>query len=381
MRPPTVYVDTLTEEERHQLKAGLHSPDAFTLRRSQILLASAAGQRPAVIAQNLGCTAASVRNAIHAFAVEGVGCLSAKPDAPKKPFSVWPKGRDDELRSLLHQSPRTFGKPRSTWTLALIAEVCHHQGMTERPLSAEAIRCILERLKINWKRAKLWMTSPDPHYARKKARRDRLLHLAAQHPDWILGFEDEVWWSRLARPSLHAWTDGDRLKVQILKAEEDDPDPDAIACYGMLRMDTHRVLCRFVEGRPLADITIQFLDWFCWEVAKEGKRVLIVVWDDASWHTAEAVALWVREQNQRAEKTNGVKLVICELPVASPWLNNIEPCWKHAKKAIMEPDRKLSAHETVTRVCQHFGCELLPFLKTTAADAEAPTTDCLLVNP
>jgi transposase len=131
----------------------------------------------------------------------------------------------------------------------------------------------------------------------------------------------------------------------------------------------------------LADINIQFLDWFCWEVAKEGKKVLIVVWDDASWHTADAVSLWVKEQNQRAEQSHGVKLVTCELPVASPWLNNIEPCWKHAKKAIVEPDRKLSAHETVARVCEHFGCELLPFLKTTVADAETQATDYLLVNP
>src|SRR5207249_2057758 len=120
--------------ELQQLKAGLRSRDAFTLRRSQILLASAAGQQPAVIAQSLGCTAASVRNAIHAFEVEGLACLSAKSDAPKNPFSVWSKQRDEELRALLHQSPRTFGKPRSTWTLQLIAEVCHQRGLTERQL-------------------------------------------------------------------------------------------------------------------------------------------------------------------------------------------------------------------------------------------------------
>jgi hypothetical protein len=63
-------------------------------------------------------------------------------------------------------------------------------------------------------------------------------------------------------------------------------------------------------------------------------------------------------------KDGGVRLVICELPVASPWLNNIEPCWKHAKKAIMEPDRKLTAEEITGRVCDHFGCELLPHLQS-----------------
>jgi hypothetical protein len=49
--------------------------------------------------------------------------------------------------------------------------------------------------------------------------------------------------------------------------------------------------------------------------------------------------------------------------VASPWLNNIEPCWTHAKRAVMEVDRKLTAAEITNRVCQHFRCKRLPYLQ------------------
>jgi transposase len=126
-----------------------------------------------------------------------------------------------------------------------------------------------------------------------------------------------------------------------------------------------------VEGRPLGEVTVQFLEWLCWSVAQEGKQVLVVIWDDASWHTADVVARWVKEQNRRAERGEGVRVVVCELPVASPWLNNIEPCWTHAKKAIMEVDRKLTAAEITHRVCEHFSCALLPYLKSdTAGDGE-----------
>ena len=83
----------------------------------------------------------------------------------------------------------------------------------------------------------------------KKAKRDRLIRLASRRPDWVLGFEDEVWWSRLARPAFNAWTDGRPLKVALLKGDQDDPDPDAIACYGILRNDTHKVHRRPVPGR------------------------------------------------------------------------------------------------------------------------------------
>src|SRR5262249_47410240 len=117
MRPPTTFVRTLTAAERQQLQAGLRSPDAFTLRRCQILLASAAGQAPALIARTLGCTARSVRDTIHAFAREGLLCLQEKSSRPHSARPVLDAVYDEPLRHLLHQSPRTFGKRRGTWTL------------------------------------------------------------------------------------------------------------------------------------------------------------------------------------------------------------------------------------------------------------------------
>jgi len=362
MKPP-LFIQSLSAEEKCALEAGLRSRDAFTLRRAQILLASARGECPRQIATYLGCCNQSVRNTLHAFQREGLGCLGAKSTTPHRVRAIWPQERDDELQELLHRSPRLFGKARSTWTLQLLAEVCCEQGLTSREVSGESIRRTLKRLDINWKRAKHWMTSPDPHYARKKAARDRLIRLAAQHPEWVLGFEDEVWWSRVAQPLPHAWTAGPPMKVQLLTSEASDPDPDAIACYGFLRHDTHKVMLRLVEGRPLGELTVQFLEWLCECVARERKHVLVVIWDNASWHTSEEVTRWVKEQNQRVKCGKGVRVVICELPAASPWLNNIEPCWTHAKKAIMEVDRKLTAAEITHRVCEHFGCELLPYLK------------------
>jgi DNA-binding NarL/FixJ family response regulator len=59
-----MYVSVLSPVEQAEVKAGLRSSNAFTLRRSQILLASSRGQRPKEIAQNLGCATQTVRNAI-----------------------------------------------------------------------------------------------------------------------------------------------------------------------------------------------------------------------------------------------------------------------------------------------------------------------------
>jgi DNA-binding CsgD family transcriptional regulator len=168
MRPVTTFVRALTATEQKQLQSGLRSADAFTLRRSQILLASAVGQTPAVIARNLGCTARSVRNAIHAFAAEGPRCLGAKSSRPRTARPVLDAAFDEPLRHLLHQSPRAFGQPRTTWTLAAVARACHERGWTPRVLSIETVRLAIARLGVSWRRAKHWITSPDPAYARKK---------------------------------------------------------------------------------------------------------------------------------------------------------------------------------------------------------------------
>jgi transposase len=168
MKPP-LYVRALTSEEHQQLAAGLHSANAFTLRRCQILLASARGQRPATIARNLGCATQSVRNTIHAFDTQGLAAVHAQSRRPKRTRLVLDAAKREQLRAVLHQSPRTFGKPRSTWTLALAAEVCWEQGLTPYQVSIENIRQALKRLGVRWQRAKAWITSPDPAYARKKS--------------------------------------------------------------------------------------------------------------------------------------------------------------------------------------------------------------------
>ena len=168
MRPVITFVRPLTTTEREHLQQGLRSTDAFTLRRCQILLASAAGQTPALIARNLGCTSRSARNAIHAFAAEGLACLKEKSSRPHSARPILDAVFDEPLRHLLHQSPRAFSKPRSTWTLNLVAQVCHEKGWTPRVLSLDTIRLAIGRLGVSWKRAKHWITSPDPQYPLKK---------------------------------------------------------------------------------------------------------------------------------------------------------------------------------------------------------------------
>ena len=57
------------------------------------------------------------------------------------------------------------------------------------------------------------------------------------------------------------------------------------------------------------------------------------------------VRQWIKEHNKTVKSSSGVRILVCHLPVKSPWLNPIEPKWVHGKRAIVEPERVLSAAE------------------------------------
>jgi transposase len=169
MRRP-IFVRELADDERQGLEAGLRSSDAFTVRRCQIILASARGERAPRIAEFLGCDDQTVRNAVKAFNERGLATLKMGSRRPKTAEAIFSAERAEELKALLHRSPREFGKETGVWTLELAAEVSFATGITPRLVSDDCIRMALKRLNVSWKRAKHWITSPDPAYERKKSR-------------------------------------------------------------------------------------------------------------------------------------------------------------------------------------------------------------------
>ena len=168
-----IFVRPLSDAERQTLEAGLRSSDAFVLRRCQILLASDRDENAYQIARSLGCNPQTVRNAIHAFNERGLPEASRRRfrEARKRPHTIhraFDPERAAALRELLHKSPREFGKQSSLWTMEMAAEVSFEEGLTKERVSGETIRATLSRMGVRWERAKRWITSPDPQYARKK---------------------------------------------------------------------------------------------------------------------------------------------------------------------------------------------------------------------
>jgi hypothetical protein len=199
----------------------------------------------------------------------------------------------------------------------------------------------------------------------QKKARDRLIRVAASHPGWALGFEDETWWSRLAQPALPAWTPAQQpLRVVEQTVPPTDPDPKALAGYGLLVQERtpqgvsqEEVWLRFVADRPGSAVPVACLRWVCVKLTAWGKTALLLVWDNASWHRSQAVRQWLREHNQQVKReSQGIRIVRCPLPSKSPWLNPLEAYWVPGKRAVVEPSCLRTAVELVERVHAHFGC-------------------------
>lgn len=192
------------------------------------------------------------------------------------------------------------------------------------------------------------------------------MRLAKARSDWAMGFLDESWWSRVARPGLHAWSaTGRPVRLVEQTVAANDPEPKALACYGLWLPAFDQTWLRFVAGRPHSAVTIQFLAWCSVKLAAADKTALLLSWDQAGWHLSKQVRHWIRHHNRQVKMgtKTGVRILAKLLPRKSPWLNPIEPKWLHAKRRVIEPERVLSAAELEARVYAALDCHPAPPLR------------------
>jgi hypothetical protein len=167
------------------------------------------------------------------------------------------------------------------------------------------------------------------------------MEVADGNPEWAIGFQDECWWSRVALPTLSSFSEkGEPHRMIQRSVAKDDPEPKAISCYGLyLPQIGGEMWLRFVDGRPVSGVTTRFLSWCAEELEAAGKKVLLLIWDNASWHISREVRRWLGKHNREVKNSGcGVRIVSCLLPKHSPWLNAIEPKWVHGKRKVVEFD-------------------------------------------
>lgn len=174
--------------------------------------------------------------------------------------------------------------------------------------------------------------------------------------------EDECWFSRFAQPQAHAWAGPDeQLRLHQREAKRGEVDK-ALACFGAVRQDRDEVMLYFSDGQPNSLQQWMFIVGLLAVARAESKRVVVIIWDNASWHKSKDIRAWIQAYNRAAKADGQPRLLTHLLPVKSPWLNPIEPRWVHAKRGVLESKENLAAAELRRRLCVHFNTQ--PFFNT-----------------
>jgi transposase len=171
--------------------------------------------------------------------------------------------------------------------------------------------------------------------------------------------QDECWFSRFVQPQMHAFAVAENHLRLVQRVPQKGETDKAIACYGAVCDQTKERFFCLADGQPNSEKSIAFLSTLLALAKERNQRVLVVIWDRASWHMSKTVIRWVHQHNQQVKQAkHGTRLLTCLLPSKSPWLNPMEPIWLHAKRNVVEPDGELSVKLLKERLCAHFQTNL-----------------------
>jgi len=171
--------------------------------------------------------------------------------------------------------------------------------------------------------------------------------------------QDESWFSRFKQPKMYTFAEKDAPLRLVERQPKLAETGKAIACFGAVCQETLDRFFYFADGQPNSEKTILMLTALLAVAQARTKRVLVVIWDRATWHKSKLLKSWVHQHNRQAkQQPDGVRLLLCLLPSKSPWLNPMEPIWLHAKRKVVEPDGDLSVKVLKERLCAVFNTTL-----------------------
>ena len=109
---------------------------------------------------------------------------------------------------------------------------------------------------------------------------------------------------------MHAFATAEN-NMRLVQRETEKCEPDkAIACNRADCDETkERFLC-FADGQPNSEKSIAFLSILLAADEEPCQRVLVVIWDRATWHLSKKVVRWIRQHNQQVkQEEQGVRLL------------------------------------------------------------------------
>lgn len=311
-----------TDEHAELFRITQHEVGRVAMRAHMVLL-SARGLSAYEIADIHGVSDPTIYKWIERFDDEGPDGLFDR-DRDGRPRKV-DEEADAELLRVLDAPPTDEGYTFSNWTVPRLTEhLARKLGLDVHP---ETVRQALHRLRFSHTRPRRRLPE-DAAYGETIAVIDQAV--AEIGAETTLLFQDETEIHRFP-PLRGAWSPvGEQAEVAV------PAQNGKFALYGALDVLTGETIMQdYPKGQ--SDHTVSFLNTVLDRV--EGE--ILMVWDNASWHTSKAVDVFLAEHS---------RLRVLPLPKRSPEDNPIEDLWRVLKNAIAANlERSLDALRTAYR--------------------------------
>lgn len=160
----SIYVRSLTKDERKNLEKAKKSSGAFKRDRAKILLLSSQGYFARQIAEKIGCDARKARNAIIAFNKKGLHALKKGKAPGAKP--TFTQEQRAEMLGIISTDPSVLGLHFTTWSLHKLQRYFIEEKIVDS-ICIESIRQLLKSEGMKIKKSKRFQYSNDPDFAKK----------------------------------------------------------------------------------------------------------------------------------------------------------------------------------------------------------------------
>ena len=298
-----------TDEENDQLKRMKRQEVGRVAIRAHIILLSSRGYSAPKIAEIHDVTGPMVYKWMDRFDEEGPSGLHDR-ERTGRPKKITEEV-EEEIETLLEGNPTEEGENATRWTTDRIAEYLDQElGVDVHP---ETVRDALSRLEYSWTRPRRKLPPVDPEAYRERIQ--AIVEAVGEaSPNATVLIEDETEVKRFP-PLRRQWQPvGQQRPVTVPDGNED------FTLYGTLDLTSGRT-CVEAYDKGRSDCTIEHLK----SLLQRTVGQVILVWDQATWHTSKKVRRWLGDQD---------RIETYLLPVRSSETNPMEDLWRELKEQV-----------------------------------------------
>jgi DDE superfamily endonuclease len=237
------------------------------------------------------------------------------------------KSQDDRIRqavfALLHSPPSTFGINRTTWKMDDMQDILRTQGHS---LSRHLIRTFIEEAGYRWRKARVVLTSKDPHYQTKV---DTIVKILTELKD------DEAFFSIDEFGPFAVKKRGGRKRVG---PEETYTVPQWEKSKGCLIISAALELSRnqityFYSNKKNTQEMIKMMNLL--RTQYRNCKTIYLSWDAASWHISKDLFEHIEQRNNEGLAEGYPVVKTAPLPAGAQFLNVIESVFSGMARGII----------------------------------------------